>query len=392
MKLTVRGKILLTIVFNLTLCLSQTRLTEGFEGDLSKWELVGGEYAKKIATGDSQHGHALLLQPNEGVYALVKGSDRWGGVRIEGEVLFLGEGDGYLGVLYNGSKNRSRSDFGCIYIKGDGSYIQVNPRRDGNASRLLYDEFTTGLVGPDTVLLNTWHRFKAEVIGNVCHFYFNDMETPKLVFPFFERSSGLVGFEPRVVGDPVWIDNIAITSIREFGYKGKPMPAIVYQPDSLITDWSVIGPLTSPRPEIEGSKTISKHISVGGKQYSWARFETDPRGAVITGRITEYSGDRPVAYFRTILSSDREKTVRLQFSSVDEIGLFVNGEFNGFVYRQGYVSGPGRPWNAWYDFWKNPAHAGRTVPVKLKAGQNQVVIRVRNGEFASGGFFMRASQ
>ena len=370
-------------------CFSQTRFKEDFERDLSKWELVGAESIKQIATGDPLHGYALALEPNEVVYALVKGSDAWGGVRIEGEVLFLGEGDGYLGVLYNGQKTKGRADFGCIYIKGDGSYIQVNPRRDGNAARLLYNEFTTDLAGKDTVRLTTWHQFKMEVIGTVCHFYVNDMQTPKVVFPYFERTSGLVGFEPRVTGDPVWIDNITITSIQKSQYKGKPIPIIEYQPDSLVTNWSVIGPLTKPCPEIEKATTISESITGGVQRYAWTPFQTDARGAVITGRVTEYSGDRPVAYFRTILSSDRERLATLHFSSVDEIALFVNGRFNGFVYRQGYVSGPGRPWNAWFDFWKNLSHGGRKVPVQLKAGPNQIVVRVRNGEFASGGFFMR---
>ncbi|MEX2088838.1 MAG: hypothetical protein WEB62_03665 [Bacteroidota bacterium] len=331
----------------------------------------------------------MELFPNEDVYALVRGSDAWGGVKVEGEVFFPGDGDGYLGVIYNYSKTGSRVAFGSIYIKGDGSYVQVNPFRDGNVSRLLYNEFTTDVTGEDSVRLRTWCKFKAEIIGKTCHFYVNDLKTPKVIFPFFEKESGLIGFNPRVTGDPVWIDNIVISSIQKFSYKGKPIPPIEYQPDSLVTDWSVLGPLTKPRREIELATAITGSVVSGGQDFTWKPFQTDPRGAVITGRVTEYSGERPVAYFRTILSSESEKTVTLHFSSVDEIGLFVNGRFYGFVYRQGYVSGSGRPWNAWYDFWKNPNHGGRRVQVRLNSGFNQVLVRVRNGDFASGGFFLR---
>ena len=49
----------------------------------------------------------------------------------------------------------------------------------------------------------------------------------------------------------------------------------------------------------------------------------------------------------------------------------------------------GNDWNAWFDFWKNPDHAGRKIEIPLKAGQNQIVLRVRNGQYASGGFFAR---
>jgi hypothetical protein len=121
--------------------------------------------------------------------------------------------------------------------------------------------------------------------------------------------------------------------------------------------------------------------------HTWKPFEVDGRGAVITGQVTEYVGERPVAYFRTIVESDREQKVVLHFSSVDEIALWVNNRFEGFVYRDGYMSLPENDWNAWYDFWKNPDHGGSRVPVQLTPGTNQLVIRVRNGQFASGGFF-----
>jgi hypothetical protein len=123
--------------------------------------------------------------------------------------------------------------------------------------------------------------------------------------------------------------------------------------------------------------------------HTWKPFEVDGRGAVITGQVTEYVGERPVAYFRTIVESDREQKVVLHFSSVDEIALWVNNRFEGFVYRDGYMSLPENDWNAWYDFWKNPDHGGSRVPVQLTPGTNQLVIRVRNGQFASGGFFLR---
>ena len=42
----------------------------------------------------------------------------------------------------------------------------------------------------------------------------------------------------------------------------------------------------------------------------------------------------------------------------------------------------------WYDFWENPKHSGRLVKLSLAKGKNQLVIRVRNGQFASGGFFV----
>ena len=77
----------------------------------------------------------------------------------------------------------------------------------------------------------------------------------------------------------------------------------------------------------------------------------------------------------------------MHFTTTDELALYLNGKDYGRVYRDGYVS-KDNDWNAWYDFWKNPQHAGRQVELLLKKGKNILVIRVRNGQFASGGFFV----
>ena len=118
-------------------------------------------------------------------------------------------------------------------------------------------------------------------------------------------------------------------------------------------------------------------------------FETDARGGVITGRITEYEGDRPVAYFRTTIESNTDREVTLHVTTVDELAFWVNNRFEGFQYRDGYISLPENDWNAWFDFWKNPDHAGDRSTFNLKKGLNEILVRVRNGQFASGGFFMR---
>ncbi len=195
-------------------------------------------------------------------------------------------------------------------------------------------------------------------------------------------------FQPRIVGEPVWIDNIQVTSIERLAYDGPDLPETAYEPEELITDWQVIGPLSEPSIAIERSDDATASAVVDGDpRHVWRPFKTDRRGAVISARVTEYHG-RPVAYFRTVIHAESEETAVLHFSTVDEIAHWVNGRFRGFVYRDGYISGE-NDWNAWFDFWKNPKHAGRRVPVELRPGANQVVIRVRNGNFASGGFFVR---
>ena len=368
---------------------AQLRLTEDFENDLSRWDLVGDQSIAIQKSGDPEHGQVLVLQPDGHVFALVKESDHWGAIRVEGEILFPQNEHNYFGLIYNYTKTRSRTDFGSLYIKGNGSYIRANPHRDGNVSRLMYEEYKTRLTGHQAILIDRWHNFKAEIMGTVCHLYVDDMSTPKLTFSLYEGSSGLVGFKPRVVGGAVWLDNIRITSIEKLSYIGPNKPTIDYDPDSLITDWEVVGPFAKPIPEIERNGKPIPEIHIDRERYTWMPFLTDPRGAVITGKVTEYIGDRTVAYFRTIVHASVEKKVTFHVTTIDELALWVNGNFYGYIYRDGYVSGDQNDWNAWYDFWKNPEHEGRRIQIDLMKGENQILLRTRNGQYASGGFFAR---
>lgn len=363
---------------------------EDFESGTSRWVFEDSRAFKLTDAGDGIHGTALELTPFGLTYALIRGSGDWGDVRIEGEFYFPTDNNAYLGLVYNFAPSGERTDFGSIYIKGNGSYLRANPWRDGNASRLLYEEYRTALTGKDAVVPLAWQRFAAEIVGNVAHFYVGDMETPKMVFPLYERESGLIGFKPRVAGFPVWIDNIVIRKIEAFSYTGPRVPDIAYHPDELITEWQVIGPLPGPSEAVE--RAVSAGETIVDEMFGelrWRPFSTDDRGAVITGRVTEYAGTKPVAYFRTTIEAPAAGRTTLHFSSTDEIALFVNGRFYSFVYRQGYVSGAGLRWNAWHDFWKNPDHGGRRISIPVEAGENRIVVRVRNGQFASGGFFVR---
>lgn len=369
----------------------QVRLEEDFEGDLSNWILAGQNSISVHATPHPAHGRVLQLMPNgDLVYILAKDSDQWGAIRVEADFLFPDDRHNYLGFIYNHAGDDARIDFGNIYIKGNGSYLRANPLRDGNVSRLLYEEYRTNLEGDDAIGIGQWHRLKAEVAGTMCHVYVDDMTTPRMTFDLFERDSGLTGFKPRVVGGPVAVDNIRITSIDRLAYDGPPIPDIAYHPEELLTNWESLGPLRRPSPELEIDPTL-KRVRQENRIAAWSPFATDRRGAVVTGRVTRYAGDETVAYFRTRLRTPSDTQATLHFTTTDELALFVNGRMQGFVYRDGYVSGQ-NDWNAWYDFWENEDHAGRRYPIALRSGVNDIVVRARNGDFAAGGFFVRLEE
>ena len=357
--------------------------SDDFENGFQQWDLNVSEKIELIDSGDPNHRMVMSLNcGGEYVNALIKGSQGWTNYRLEADFLFPDSGDSYMGIIYNYNRSNGRVDFGSIYVKGNGSYIRVNPRRDYNAHRTLYEEFKTPLAGEEAIHIGTWHHVKAEVIDSVCHFYVGDMTVPKVTFDAFEWKSGRVGFKPRVVGEPVWIDNVTVESIEHFAYNGPTKPeGIRYEPEKLVADWQVIGPFCGTVPEIERDGYIPEKVyEKDGKKYQWKPFKTDKRGCVVSGCLTEFVGGKYIAYFHTTIQSDSAEIVNLHTSSNEALVYWFNGEFLGYDDAARY---------AWYDFWKNPDHKGVSGPIKLKPGTNSLLICVRGGKYAGGGFFVR---
>ena len=366
---------------------SQRLFQDDFEGNLSGWIINNKKSVTIVDSGDQEHLKVLQLEPDSDTYALIKNSESWSGVRMEGEVMFPTKEHNYLGFIYNFVTKGERKDFGLVYLKGNGSYLRVNPWRDGNVSRLLYEEYKTRINGVDKIEIGKWHRFKIEVIQNEVHVYIGNMQIPKLTFGFFEFDRGMIGLQPRASGGSVWVDNIKVSTIDAFSYSGKNIPDIKYAKNELINSWEFLGPFPQPLKKVENSFQ-EKSIKYEGKKYTWKKFKTDERGCVVTGRVTEYDGKNQVAYFRTYIHSDKAQKAQLHFTTTDELSIIVNGKFSKRIYRDGYIS-PKNDWNAWYDFWKNEKHEGTKTQVDLQQGTNEVLIKVRSGQFASGGFFVR---
>jgi hypothetical protein len=357
-------------------------LADGFEGDLSAWEANDESAVAIVDSGDAAHGRVLELNPSHStLYALIRGSETWPAYRIEGEVLFPTNEHNYLGFVYNLRDVGGRIDLGSVYIKGNGSYIRVNPRRDWNPARMLYEEFRVALDGDAAIITGKWRRFAVEVEGAVCHLYVADMVTPKVTFPFFELDSGKAGFKPRVVGGPVWIDNVRATSITRLSYRGPMIPAgIEYRPERMVRDWKVLGPLQATHKELEQRAVpTSGGVIENGVAHLWREFQTDGRGAVVSGRVVDFLGEKTVAYFHSAIEVPQGSAAELEFSSIDDLTMWLNGKFEDYSYADDY---------AWHDFGVNPDHPSSPyASLPLAEGINHVLIRIRGGRYASGGFF-----
>ncbi|MGE4086168.1 MAG: hypothetical protein AB7H93_24550 [Vicinamibacterales bacterium] len=346
---------------------------DDFERGLGAWDVVGADGVAIRESGDPARGRVLVLTPAGDVLALIRGSAAWAGVRLEGTMRFPTDEDNYLGFVYRHTRVGDRRDFGLVYLKGNDGYLQVNPHRDFNVSRLIYPELRAGLSGHAAVRTGQWQRFAVEVVGRTVHVYVGEGAVPQLTFDGYEGDRGEFGLQPRSVGGEVWVDDVTAGPLDALSYTGPPRPP-AYAPETLLTRWQVAGPFGRSRDDIARDP---------GASAAWREMAADRRGAVVTGRVVDYHGPDAVAYFRTTIDAPGPAAALLEVSTADDLAIWLNGAFQGFVARQDA---------AWFDVGRSSDHAGRRVPLRLRAGANEVVLRVRGGVYASGGFFARLSE
>jgi hypothetical protein len=372
-------------------------LSDDFESGLGQWEFFEKTTMERLTNGagivdskDKEHGKVLSLFPGQ-IIALIKGSENWSNFMIEGDVYFPNTPASLMGLVYNlnlvqrpnwnKDENRHRVEFGSVYIKCGGSYIRVNPHYDGTAGRALYDDYKTLLTGEASISITVWKHFKYEIFGDACHLYVDDMEKPKVTFYGYQYTSGRVGFRPRSSGTECWIDNIKVRTISKLSYNGQIVPENVFwEPGQLITDWEAIGPFKNRRADIEEAEAfIDRSYTEMSNVYKWTSFPTDHRGCVISGKICDFNPpERKLAYFRTIIHSDKNSKAKLGFSSRSDLLIFVNGKPIGKINKVKHI---------WPDFWKVKRHTPMEIEISLIEGINHIVILVDGGQYPGCGFY-----
>lgn len=199
------------------------------------------------------------------------------------------------------------------------------------------------------------------MIDSVCHFYVGDMNTPKMTFPHFEFKKGRIGFEPRVDGSEVWLDNVEVKKLVAFTYKGFPIPDIHYQHDSRLIKWESLGPFRDTSNTVEQmfrAQTVDS--------FAWQLFLPDARGCIVAGKVTAWSNYLRTAYFKYSFQSEVDREGSLYVSSTNSLAIWSNGR------RSEVKAGQ----SAWYDVGRNEKHANTLIPVTLKKGTNTIYVRV----------------
>lgn len=351
-------------------------LIDDFESGLDRWTTESPDGIEVVLEPDSTN-HVLQLTPKRRgyVHTLIANSTDWRDVRFEGRFLFPTEGDGYLGFLYNHQEKPERTDFGCLYVKSNGSYIRISPHYDGHPSWRLYEDFRVDLEGERRIRVGHWHRFRLDVRANNAELFIDDLSTPAASFDLFAAVSGSLGLEARPGGgEPVWVDDVRVTRLEpSTADAASDRPAAQRSAEATLT-WQVQGPV---RPDDDTSQSRPEL-----PETEWRAITPDVRGAVITALVTQSrSGDLDVAYLRArfeVAEDDAGTPVWLAISAANRIDVWLNEYYRGTVAPERFI---------WSDYLYSFDHPGARIPLSPKAGENQILLRVHGRNFAGGGFY-----
>lgn len=353
-------------------CVEPADYTESFERASSGWTPVGDSVAKVVPEPEAAN-TVLELRPLRGrlSYVVFSGAGPQDSFRMTGRFLFPTEGDGYLGFVYGYQSDSDRIDYGCVYVKSNGSYIRFSPHFDGNPSWRLYEDLRVDLEGDRAIRLRDWHDFKLEVIDSSVSLYIDDMTSAVFTTDVIDIAAGMVGLEARPGGgEPAWVDDIRVRGLDDPGAKTNGTSGSV-QASGPISGWRI-------HDEILGSRFALDPRPVSGRD-AWTAIQPDGRGAIITAQYTQR---RPAGAGRYLLSATLEHDGHeavLAFSSANSLDVWLNGERVGEVEPVDFIRA---------HHTTNPAHEGTHLSIRPRQGSNELLILVDPDRFAAGGFFV----
>ncbi len=358
----------LAVLVPLTASGGEVLLEEDFESGLERWSLQPPARFEVLEEPGSTN-KVLQLNPqrHEFAHVILEPSRQWRDVRLEGRFLFPTEGDGYLGFIYNYQESPGRTDFGCVYVKSNGSYVRISPHYDGNPSWRLWEEYRFDLEGDRRIRVGAWHDFRLDVRGHAAELYVDDMSTPAASFDQFPHRWGALGLEARPGGgEPAWVDDLRVTRLEP---SAEPSAA-----EPLDAHWEILGPYPAAEERLLDAPELPDE--------GWRPVAEDSRGMLVTGGVTQYrSGDDSVAYLRRRfdVAEPGEAPSWLAVSSANRLDVWFRGYFRGTVAAERFV---------WSDYLTSARNPGARLSLLPVVGQNEILIRVDGDRFAGGGLFI----
>ena len=279
--------------------------TIGF--DTERWELNPGSRIEEFLGRQALTGGATLKDVEFGN----------GVIEVD---LACKPGRVFPGIIFHQVDDSNYEEF---YIRphksGQPDALQYTPVFNGLSAWQLY--YGEGFTGAWTFPTNQWIHIKMEIKGTQARVYIGNAKNPALVINELKHGSvkGRIGL--KVTG-PVGFTYFSDLIYRQDeGLQFDP-PKSTETPYGMITEWEL-------------SQGI-KYNLIDLKKYppqqqmniiKWKKIQSEPNGVV---NVSRYLSKGPIVpdcvLARTMIQSDKDKSIPLQFGYSDIVGIFLNGQ------------------------------------------------------------------
>ena len=336
-------------------------------GSNDKWYVEGRERAGDVRLAEFLGRPAMWLK--NGTQVMQSDVEFIDGT-IEFDFAPMANGN-FLGIIFR------RVSFGNhenIYLRlhrsGLHNAIQYAPRMNFSPTWQLYPEFNAVANFPR----NQWTHVRLEVRATSMEMYVNNQATPALVVPRLRGTTdtGPVSFWGRVNDKPTeWAVAVSNISIRPTNPSRSEPTVRPAPPANTLTTWELAGPLKNEQGAITHLPEIKE----------WRAVEVEESGLVNINRALRRAPGRSTAFARTTLKAAGARLVVLEIGYSDDVTVFLNGEpiysgANGFESRHPEYLG-----------FVKAEH--EHIYLKLRAGNNEVVLAVTDDQRFGWGFIAR---
>jgi sugar lactone lactonase YvrE len=248
--------------------------------------------------------------------------------------------------------------------------LQYVPAFNGIDSWQLYSG--NGFTAPAVIPVEQWMHVRLEVKGTQARLFVGGAEKPALVIPelMHGASRGGIGLVGPMDGS-AYFSNFAF----------RPDTTLHFDPPRLgdispgiIRDWQLSRPFGALHVDLE--RTPEQQ---GLTDLDWQPVSADSRGLVDISHFHPRGTEPDVAFARTVLHADEDRTFKLDFGYSDVVGIFLNGRLL-FAGNSSYMS-------------RDPSFLGiigffDAAELQLNRGDNELLLAVAEG-FGGWGFMAR---
>ncbi len=301
-----------------------------------------------------------------------------------GEISFsmwLGAGRGFSGVMFHGLDNNNYDEFYIRHhLSGEPDAVQYTPVFNGLSGWQLYAG--KGYWGNTLFERGRWIDVRLLLNGKRAVLLMDGRPIIKVPSLKFDKASGLIGLKSR----------ISSVRVRDFKAEEKNVDLIPYfkgeiktasgpallpserdngakltqqKPDGLINKWQVSSLLASNA--LDGSANISKAMLDG---VSWQPLLVEENGAINIARVTGRTRAQNLVLAKAMIRADVSGYKTLNFGYSDRVRIYVNGKLA--------YSG-NNSWRSRDHRYLGTIGLFDSIPLDLKAGENEIIMAVSEG-------------